>query len=262
MHFSSSVLKIVFTFQGGGLTKSPLWARNVAEYNLAPSGSKIYDFRSNNNFYEFLPETPQVSTARQRREAGAADASVRFAVLPHQPSTVDPALRQQIFQNSSLPVQNDLLKPTLAGAQKENPAPSGAQFANDEVEDYEEDGGELGYNLPLHEFQPGSAWYDPNQGGYYQLPQNYPSPDPVMQNAFTRSITLLNWPITISQLPRMKLCALSKKMNGCAKRFSSSQCCRISRSLARLLSLACRMLPRCLLGQLAFKQLRPQHRPF
>ncbi len=117
---------------------------------------------------EFPPETPPVSAARQRREAGAADTSVRFAMPPRQPSSVDPALRQQIFQNSSLLVNYDPLASTLASIQKENPAPSGTQFADDEVEDYGDDDGELGYTPPLHDFQPGSDWYDPNQGGYYQ----------------------------------------------------------------------------------------------
>ncbi len=65
-----------------------------------------------------------------------------------------------------------------------NPTPSGAQFANDEAEDYEGDEGELGYNLPPHNSQHSSDWHDPNQGGYYQPPQYYPSPDPEVQSAF------------------------------------------------------------------------------
>ncbi len=90
----------------------------------------------------FLPELPPVCTARLRREAGATDASIHFAVLTRQPPTVDPALRWQIFQNSSLPAQYDPLAPTLAGTQNANPAPSGMQFANVEAEDYEGDEGE------------------------------------------------------------------------------------------------------------------------
>ncbi len=59
------------------------------------------------------------------------------------------------------------------------------QFANEEAEDYGDDEyRELGYNLPPCEFQPSSAWYDPNQGRYYLPPQNYPLPDPVIWNTF------------------------------------------------------------------------------
>ncbi len=55
---------------------------------------------------DFPPETPPANTARCRREADAADAGVQFNEPTRQ--TVDPVMRSQIFQNSSLPVQNDL----------------------------------------------------------------------------------------------------------------------------------------------------------
>ncbi len=61
------------------------------------------------------------------------------------------------------------------------------RFISDEAEDYGDDGfGEQGYNLPPRESQLGSDWYNPNQNGYYQPPQNYPSPDPTVQHAFNQ----------------------------------------------------------------------------
>ncbi len=83
-----------------------------------------------------------------------------------------------------MPAHYDPLAPTLAGVQNVNPTSSGTQFADDEVEDYEDDEGELGHNPPPHDFQLGSNWHDPNQGWYYQPPQYYLSPDPVVQSAF------------------------------------------------------------------------------
>ncbi len=94
---------------------------------------------------KFPPDTPPVCTARLRREAGATEAGIHFAMPTRQPSTVDPALQKIIFQNSSLPNLSD---PTLAGVQNVNLTSSGAPFTNDEVDDYEGDEGEQGYHLP------------------------------------------------------------------------------------------------------------------
>ncbi len=129
---------------------------------------------------DFPPETPSASTARCRRKAEAAEAGVRFNLPTSQ--TVDPAVRQRIFQNSSLPVQNDLLNPGLANVHNQNPALFSACPANNEAEDY----GAQGYNPPLHESQLGSGWHDPNQNGYYQPQHNYPSTDPTVQHAFNQ----------------------------------------------------------------------------
>ncbi len=41
-----------------------------------------------------------------------------------------------------------------------------------------------GYDPPPHRSQFKSGWYNPNQNGYYQPMQTYPSPDPVVQRAF------------------------------------------------------------------------------
>ncbi len=83
-----------------------------------------------------------------------------------------------------MPVQSDPLTPTLADVQNVNLTPSGALLANDEADDYEGDEGEQGYHPPLHDYQHGSDWHDPNSGWYYQLPQLYPLPDPEVQSAF------------------------------------------------------------------------------
>ncbi len=123
---------------------------------------------------EFPLETPPVSTARQRREAGAADASVHFATLPHQPSTVDLALRWQIFQNSSLLAHYDPLAPTLHLAHS---------LPMMKLRSMKITKGSWATTHP-HDFQLSSDWYDPNQGGYYQPLQDYLSPDPAVQNAF------------------------------------------------------------------------------
>ncbi len=132
---------------------------------------------------DFPPETPPANTARCRREADAADAGVRFNEPTRQ--TVDPVVRSQIFQNSSLLVQNDLLSPSLAGAHNRNSALSNTQLADNEAVNYGDDEGRVqGYDPPPHESQLGSGWYNPNQNGYYQPMQTYPSPDPVVQHVF------------------------------------------------------------------------------
>ncbi len=94
-------------------------------------------------------------------------------------------MRQRIFQNSSLPVQNDLLNPGLANVHNQNPALSSAHPADNEVEDYgDDDYGAQSYNPLLRKSQLGSGWHDPNQNGYYQPQHNYLSPDPAVQHAF------------------------------------------------------------------------------
>ncbi len=79
----------------------------------------------------------------------------------------------------------------------------------------------------------------------------------------------LDWPIIISQLPnrmqrmpKIKLHAPNKKLNGCASLISSNRCCRISRSSVRPFSLARRTPMRRLLDSWTLKQPHLQRRRF
>ncbi len=100
---------------------------------------------------------------------------------------VDPVVQSQVFQNSSLPAQNDLPNSGLAGVHNQNPALSNSQFIGDEAVDFGDDNSRAqGYDPPPHRSQLGSGWYNPNQHRYYQPMQTFPSPHPVVQHVFNQ----------------------------------------------------------------------------
>ncbi len=117
--------------------------------------------------------------ARCRSETNTVGAGVRSQMPTSQ--SARPAVQQQVFQNSSLPIQNDLLDPGLAATSNRTPILPNTQFADNGVDD---EGRVQHHDPPPREFQPGNGWYNPNLNGYYQPMQTYPSPDPIVQHAF------------------------------------------------------------------------------
>ncbi len=132
---------------------------------------------------DFQSEPESANTAHCRGETDTAGAGVRFQ--PPTGQSTRPAAQQRIFQNSSLPVQNDLLDPGLVDANEQNPTLFDIPPVDDDTVNYSDNESRVqGYDPPLHEPQFEDDWYNPNQNGYYQPMQTYPSSDPVMQHAF------------------------------------------------------------------------------
>ncbi len=128
---------------------------------------------------DFPSEMLSANTTRCRSGTDTAGAGVQFQMPTGQSARA--ATQQRIFQNSSLPAQNDLLDPGLAGTPNQTPILSNTQLADNEAGD----NGRVQSHDPLPcESQSGSGWYNPNWNGYYQPMQTYPLPDPVVQHAF------------------------------------------------------------------------------
>ncbi len=69
----------------------------------------------------------------------------------------------------------------------QNPTVSDTQQVDNGAVDYGDDGSRVqGYGPPPHGSQFDGGWYNPNQNGYYQPMQTYPSPDPIVQHAFNQ----------------------------------------------------------------------------
>ncbi len=131
------------------------------------------------------PETSPVNTAHCRNKVATAGSVVRFQLPTDQVAGL--AVRPRFFWTSSLPVLNGLLDAGLAGVCSQNPALSNTQPVGNGAVDFGSNKRKVqGYDLSMHASQYKSRWNNPNQNGYYQPMQNYPSSDPVVQHAFNQ----------------------------------------------------------------------------